>query len=360
MMLHSPVAPAVPRLTVQVHAGREVDANVDRLAAFALGDTPSSLSRHPRWLPVLRDGLGYDAFALEAVEAGVTTGYLPLAHVSSLLFGRFLVSLPFLSSNGVQAETDEAEAALIDRAVTLARELGVRYLELRHERPTDHPAIPDAVTHKVHMRLALPDGPEKLWKALDAKVRNQVRKGEKSGLAVEWGGLDKLDAFHDVIARNMRDLGSPVYGKPLFREIVTAFAGEAELCVVRSGETPVAAALLLHGPGVTEVPVASSLRAYNSTCANMLMYRHLLDRAIERRQDVFDFGRSTVDGPTFKFKKQWGAETFPATWQYHIRRGRLGEMRPENPRYARLIGLWRRLPLGVTRVLGPRIVRGIP
>jgi len=53
----------------------------------------------------------------------------------------------------------------------------------------------------------------------------------------------------------------------------------------------------------------------------MLMYWHLLQRAIDRKQRVFDFGRSTSDGSTFKFKQQWGAEPEPAVWQYYARRG---------------------------------------
>jgi hypothetical protein len=117
---------------------------------------------------------------------------------------------------------------------------------------------------------------------------------------------------------------------------------------------------LLHGPGVTEVPTASSLREYNATCANMLMYRHLLDRAVLRGQKIFDFGRSTENGPTHQFKKQWGAAPVPATWQYWVRQGALGEMRPDNPRYQRLIRIWQKLPLRLTQTLGPWIVRGIP
>ena len=37
-----------------------------------------------------------------------------------------------------------------------------------------------------------------------------------------------------------------------------------------------------------------------------------------------------------------------------------GDMRPENPQYNRLIRLWQRLPVSLTRLIGPPIVRGIP
>ena len=83
-------------------------------------------------------------YAVEAVAGGQTVGLLPLAHVNSLLFGRFLVSLPYLNTNGVVAASPDVQAQLVGRAVVLAEELNVRYLELRHERVvfcvrTQHP-----------------------------------------------------------------------------------------------------------------------------------------------------------------------------------------------------------------------------
>jgi FemAB-related protein (PEP-CTERM system-associated) len=254
------------------------------------------LSKHPRWLSVLHSALGHDVYALEATASGRTVGFLPLACVESVLFGRFLVSLPYLNSNGVVAHAADVQAELISRAATLADELDVRHLELRHEGAIEHPSLNAALTSKVHMRLPLADTPERLWKGFDSKLRNAIRKGEKGSFAVAWGGLDGLDDFYDVLAENMRDLGSPVYGKSLFRAILEAFPDDAELCVVRDGAKPVAAALLLHGWGVTEVPTASSLRAYKPSNVNMLMYHHLLLRAVERGQRVFDFGRSTGTG----------------------------------------------------------------
>ena len=157
-----------------------------------------------------------------------------------------------------------------------------------------------------------------------------------------------------------RDLGTPTYGKKFFASILDEFPDRAEFCLVRAGETPVAGALLLHGWGVTEVPSASSLRSYNHTCANMLMYWQLLERTIERKQQVFDFGRSSRDSNTHRFKEQWGAKEAPSEWQYYVRKGGISDMRPENPRFGRLIRIWQRLPVGLTRWVGPMIIRGIP
>jgi FemAB-related protein (PEP-CTERM system-associated) len=350
-----------PTFATVVHSRAAIADRADDLTAFVRHSAPEvALSKHPLWLNVLGAGLGHEVYAVEAVAGGCTVGFLPLAFVSSVLFGRFLVSLPYLNTNGVVAQSADVQAELITRAATLADELNVRYLELRHEAPIAHPALNAALTSKVHMRLPLPPTGARLWKDFDPKVRNQIRKGERGGFTVEWGGAELIDGFHSVLSENMRDLGSPVYGQKLFRTVLSTFPGDAEICLVRHGARPVATALLLHGWGTTEVPTASSLRLYNPSNANMLMYHHLLRRAIERGQRVFDFGRSTTEGGTFRFKKQWGAVPHPATWQYAVLQGEVGDMRPDNPRYRRVIRLWQRLPLGLTRRLGPMLVRGIP
>ena len=335
--------------------------SLPRLESYLLRDGPMvALSRHPAWLSILHRSLNHTPYCLEVVEGTRTCGFLALAYVSSFLFGRFLVSVPYLNYGGPVADDADTASVLIDRAVQLADELGVRYLELRHELATSHPSLKHSRTDKVHMRLDLPADVGQLWKAIGSKVRNQVDKGKKHDLTVSWGGRNLLDDFYAVFSQNMRDLGTPVYDPLLFSAILETFPERSEVCVVRAGTEPVAAALLLHGWGVTEVPSASSLRSHNHTCANMLMYWHLLKRSVERGQDVFDFGRSSDNGPTMRFKKQWGASPAASEWQFYVRQGELGGMRKESPRYQQLIRMWQRLPVAVTRILGPRIVRGIP
>ena len=314
----------------------------------------------PAWLGIVCRGLHHDPYLLVARQAGQTVGLLPLALVKSLLFGRFLVSLPYVNTAGVIARSEVAAGSLIDRAVRLADELKVRHLELRHESEVNHAALGDRITSKVHMRLALPATVEALDRQIRSKVRNKIRKGERQGFSTHWGQFELLDDFYEVFSRNMRDLGTPVFGRKLFREIVTGFSGDAEFCVIRNGRQPIAAGLLVHGDGVTLVPSASSLREYNSTNANDWMYWQLLQRAVTRGQKVFDFGRSSEGSNTFVFKKKWGAEPEPAVWQYYVREGSVSDMRPENSKYARAVRIWRKLPVPLTRLIGPSIVRGIP
>jgi serine/alanine adding enzyme len=311
------------------------------------------------WHTVLARGLGHEVQVLTG-SGSEATCFLPLARVASPLFGRFLVSLPYLNSGGVCAATESDAMQLIDQAVALADEANVQYLELRHETPIEHPKLTVSRTDKVHMRLALPSTPEELMAGFKSKLRSQIKKSSESQLQVQWGGADLLSDFYDVFARNMRDLGTPVYSKRLFLSMIESFSGDAEFCVVRKGPTPVAAAVLIHHDEITEVPSASSLREWNPTGCNMWMYWQLLQRAVERGAKTFDFGRSSVGSGTYKFKEQWGAKAYPAVWQYYVRSGDPSSMRPDSPKKQKMIQIWTKLPVWFTKLIGPPIVRGIP
>lgn len=352
--------PTLPTTAIRLFGPDELPANLPRWESFVARRGPLPLSYHPAWPSILSSGLGHTPFWIEAIEGDETRGLLPLAFVRSLLFGRFLVGLPYLNYGGVMADDNEVALQLIDRAIELADHLNVRPLELRHEQAIDHPRLTTRTGHKVHMRLPLPSTSDELWKQLKPSVRNQVRKGQKNNLTVSWGGKELLPAFYDVFSRNMRDLGTPVYGRSLFHSILRQFPDRSEICVVRLDTRPIASALLLHGWYVTEVPSASSLRRYNPTCANMLMYWHLLERAVLRGHDVFDFGRSTPDGPTSKFKSQWGALASPAFWQSWTQLGDVANINSESPKYRLVIRAWQMMPVRLTRLIGPSIVRGIP
>lgn len=313
------------------------------------------------WATVFRIALKHEPHFVWATAQGRIVGVLPLMLVAGPFFGRFLASQPYLNTGGVLAESDGIARLLIDRAVDLADQLDVKHLELRHEQHVEHPRMNATAEEKVHMRLELPLTTEQLWDGLKSKVRSQIRKPlDNPELTYDFGRKEQLDSFYQIFSRNMRDLGTPVFPRALFACMLDEFRDAAEICTVRLRGNPVASGFLLHGPGTTLIPSASALREHNKTSCNMLMYWHMLERAVERGQTVFDFGRSSVDAGTYRFKKQWGSAEYPAIWQYYSRRGSVTDARPHSGRYDKMIAAWQRLPVWLTRIMGPMIVRGIP
>jgi serine/alanine adding enzyme len=325
---------------------------------FVLGHPETTGYHQWEWRRVFERGLGHRCHYLAASRAGRIVGVLPLVEVRSWLFGNALSSLPYVNYGGVLAETDEIAQSLLDRARTLAAERRLGFVVMRHRRQV----FPDltAQTHKVTMLLPLGADSEKMWAALDRKVRNQVRKAEKSGLLTVSGGSELLDDFYPVFARNMRDLGTPVYGRKLFAEILANFPGDARIHLVRLGTTTIAAGLSYGYGDVVEVPSASSLREHRSLCANHLMYWSIIQEAIRDGRTVFDFGRSTPGDGTYNFKEQWGAVPDQLWWQYVLMPGAEIPSTRQSRSFQRRIELWKKLPVAVAGLVGPRIARMVP
>jgi FemAB-related protein (PEP-CTERM system-associated) len=321
---------------------------------------PSASAYHVwRWRHVFEEAFGHETIYLSAREDGEIVGVLPLVLFRSALFGRFAVSLPFVNYGGVCARDAEVAQALVDGARKIAVENRLKHVELRHTT-AQFPDLP-ARQHKVGMFLALARDAASAWDAIDRKARNHVRKAEKSGLTTRSGGRELLDRFYRVFATNMRDLGTPVYSIRLFDRVLSTFPDTTRVFLVDKDDTTVAGGIAIVHRDTLEVPWASSLRASRPLCPNNLMYWRIIEHAIAAGLRTFDFGRSTPNEGTFHFKQQWGAEPRPLRWEYVLRDG--GEMpnlSPSNPRYRKAIDLWTRLPLPITNLIGPHIVRSIP
>jgi serine/alanine adding enzyme len=325
-----------------------------------LGTRPAATSYHDRdWLTVIERAFRHEVLCLAADTPGGLAGVLPLVFFRSRLFGRFAVSLPFVNYGGIVADDAKAARALLDAAIAHTMERGGTHLELRHKTQL-FPELA-AKRHKVAMVLPLAGSVEQQWAGLDKKVRNQIRKAEKNELTGKDGGAELLADFYTVFATNMRDLGTPVYTREFFREVLATFPTQARVfCVYFNGQ-PIAASIVHWRSGTIEVPWASSLRTFNPLCANVYLYWLMLRFAIERGFRRFDFGRSTPGEGTYHFKKQWGAAAEELVWEYWTAAGReMPALTNSNPKFQRAIRAWQRLPVTVATALGPSIVRNIP
>jgi len=341
-----------------LHVLEAVDADMGRWDAYVQHAPGASAYHQAAWRRVLENNFGHRTFYLMAHRGDEIVGVLPLALVSSRLFGRYLVSLPFLTYGGICAEDEQVVEVLAQRAADVAEECRAAHVELRHV--SRQLRLPTRET-KSSLWLALPRDADSLWKALDAKVRNQVRKAQKSGLAAREEGSESVHAFHRIYTANMRDLGSPPHTRTFFRSVLDAFPGSSHVFLVWQGPLAVAGALALQFRDRLEVPWAASLRDARPLCPNNLLYWTMLSWACEKGCSVFDFGRSTVDSGTYRFKLQWGARPQPLHWQYLLREGQpMPALNPDNPRFRWAIECWKRLPLSVTTWLGPRLLRGLP
>lgn len=335
------------------------DGDIEEWDNYVRNNNDSSLYHFVNWKDVIERSFGHRTFYLMAENEEGIKGILPLVLVNSKLFGKFFVSLPFFNYGGICADNERAEELLLQEAINIAKNQKVEHIELRHLE--NHNLSLLTKKKKVAMVLELKPNPENIWKNFKTKVRNQVRKAERSDLRVEVKGKEGLKDFYRVFAVNMRDLGTPVYSKDFFNNILEIFPDNTKIFSVYLRDRVIASSLTVGFKDKLEVPWAASLRKYRQICSNMLLYWKMIEYACLKGYKYFDFGRSSWNSGTFRFKEQWGAKPTQLYWQYWLRNGNeLPQINPDNPKYRLAIKLWQKLPLFITKIIGPRIVKNLP
>lgn len=353
--------------------------------AYVQNHPKATLYHLSGWREVIQNTYQHPTYYLMAknTQNYAITGVLPLVHLKHFLFGNALVSMPFFDHGGLLASNNATEKALLESALKLMDRLKAKTIELRHANqplvlsekgasdelkalasvntPKDIVGMlkETVKTHKVRMTLELPNSPQALMKSFKSKLRSQIKKPLKEGLIPKIGGLDLLDDFYQVFTENMRDLGSPVHSINMIKNVVQQFPDRTRIVIVYIKRTPVAGSVVVGFKKTLSNPWASSLRQYNRLSPNMLLYWTMLEYASTNGYQIFDFGRSTPNGGTYRFKAQWGAKPKVLHWHYLKWEKKIKNNGSEKKKSNLAILIWKRLPLSVANLLGPQIRKHI-
>ena len=334
--------------------------------AFVLSHPHGTLYHLFAWKNIIEKTYGHKTHYLMAfknsgsgsLQGQAASGILPLVHLNHFLFGNSLVSVPFFDMGGVLADDVDSEKAFISEAIRLGQRLKSGNLEIRQLSKTTGPW--PSGTIKVRMLLDLPESAEALMKGFKSKLRSQIKKSVKDGLRAEIGGEELLGDFYEVFLVNMRDLGSPIHSRRLMENVLRSFPEDGRLVLVRNNGQAIAGSIVVGFKDVLENPWASSLRRFSHLNANMLLYWTMLEYACEKGFKRFDFGRSTPDEGTYKFKTQWGARPEPLNWaNIPLNGGGAKNSIAQDTKFQLASEIWRRLPVELTRIIGPRIRKHI-
>ncbi len=335
------------------------------------GEWNTFISTHPggsfyhrhEWGEINRQELGHEFIPLVAHRDGVLVGVLPLVYLRSRLFGRILCSMPFVNYGGPCATASDISEALAQAAMEITRVWRANYLELRcaERLPNGMPVS----LRKVSMTIPLAADPEVLWKGFTPKHRKNVRRAYKDGLAVTSGCAELLPAFYRILEQSWRSLGTPMYQRSYFERIVKTFPQDTRIFICHRDEVPLAAAFCGYhrtcGVGIAEGLWAGGTAESRRLDANYVLYWEMIRDCCVRGLQRFHLGRSTAESGGEAFKQKWNATVTQLYWHFHRPDGGpLPELNVSNPRYHLATRVWRRLPTGVVRVLGPPLARLIP
>jgi FemAB-related protein (PEP-CTERM system-associated) len=331
-------------------------ADISRWDEFVSGCTEATFFHRAGWKTVIERSFGHRTRFLYAEAGGRIEGVLPLAEVSSVLFGHTLVSLPFCVYGGIAASSERARHKLDEAAVAHAENLRVGHLEYRSLTPS-HPDWAHSDLY-VTFRKAIDPDVEKNLQEIPRKQRAMVRKGIKAGLK---GDLDDgIERFFAAYSHSVHRLGTPVFSKRYFQILREVFGKDCEVLTVTLEKGLVASVMSFYFRDEVLPYYGGGTERAREVAGNDFMYWELMRRACERGLRVFDYGRSKRGTGSFDFKKNWGFEPQPLHYEYRLVKGkRVLEVNPLNPKYRLAIKLWRRLPLSVANLIGPHIARNL-
>jgi FemAB-related protein (PEP-CTERM system-associated) len=339
---------------VRVHEAEPRD--YARWDAFVTACAEATFFHRSGWKTVIEEAFAHRTYFLYAEADGRIEGVLPLAEISSALFGHRLVSLPFCVYGGVAAQTRRAAVALDEAAQALADLRCVDLLEYRSIEAR-HAAWQHDDLY-VTFRKPLHADDERNMLEIPRKQRAMVRKGIKAGLQA---GLDVDTAdFYRTYSDSVHRLGTPVFSRRYFRKLCEVFGQDCEILTVRSGRQAVSSVMSFYFRDEVLPYYGGGTAAGRELAANDFMYWEVMRRACARGAHVFDYGRSKQGTGSFAFKKNWGFEPKPLGYEYLLVRGReLPQHNPLNPKYRHFIRAWKRMPLALANAIGPHIVRGL-
>lgn len=324
--------------------------------AFVSAHPSGSFFQLAPWSEVMREAFGHRPHFITASRNGRLSGVLPLVELKSRLFGHALISNAFCVGGGPLASDEESRLALLKEAERLGRELKVAYIELRDAEGAQGWIAKDDLYAGFEREMASDEAQNLLQ--IPRKQRAVVRKAIEGDFRIT---TDKdLDTFYALFSRTVRDHGTPVFSKRFFAEVLRAFPDKADILTVWRSDQPLSSVLSYYFRDRVYPYYTGSNPDARVAGTNDLMYWKLMRHAVARGCKVFDFGRSKVGTGPFAFKKNWGFEARPISHQFFlIGRDTLPNLNPTNPRYAKLIEMWRRLPLPVANAISPFISRNL-
>lgn len=335
---------AAPDDGLIVREAHNEDGRIDAFVSRHPDATPFHLTA---WTRAVERGCGQRGRFLIAERSCQIVGVLPLTEVRSKFFGEALVSSGFAVGGGVLGEGVEPLAAA-------ACAIGCSTVELRGgPLPAEWPR--DDHSYLGFVRPLAEDDDSELL-AVPRKQRAEVRKALANDLEVVTGGRALAEEHYRIYAESVRNLGTPVFPRALFRAVLETM--DADILTVRHGGRAVASVLSLYLNGTVFPYWGGGTEAARGLRANDRMYFALMSHARARGCTHFDFGRSKTGTGAAAFKKNWGFQGVPlryAKWSS----GPAREVNPLNPKYALMVRTWKKLPLPIANMVGPWISRGL-
>ena len=321
--------------------------------AYVHAHPDGSVFHENAWTQSVAEAYRHEPILLSARRDGRLAGVLPLFHIKSLLFGSRLVSTAFGVYGGILADDAVTAAALGEAARNIARDRGVKYVELRSRRAQ----LADLPTKDLYYTFRIPVAAtlDETLKGVNKKMRQDLRRSANKPFTFDDKQVS-LDDFYRLYLHTLRWHGTPPFPKRWFEALRRNLGARCILLGCRDERGQLVGASMLFRDRDALMPFYTGVpREFYKQRVTVALHMRMLKMAVEQGSFFLDLGRSKIGTGAFDAKTHWGVEPQPLGYQYLMARpgAEVPNLSPSNPKFQPLIAVWKRLPIRATRLLGP-------
>jgi FemAB-related protein (PEP-CTERM system-associated) len=327
---------------------------------YLKSDPMSDICQHYAWGRIFKETFGLDAILIVHRSGSKIDGGLPLILFDQKITGRAMVSMPFLNYGGLLGENDEIKIEILNRARHIIGQSAFDYLEMRHAGHGIGDMADNTIQNRVTFRLDINRPADDIFKKLKKQLRTRIRKAGKQGIEY-YRGQDRLDDFYGLFATAMTEHGTPVMPKRFFESVLKYLSEYAQMIIAYKGNQPVGGKLVMTFKNRATMTWGCYPNRYKDLLANYHLTWELIQKLAQGPVQLLDFGRSAPDVGGYTYKANWGPEIIPIYVDYIASDpAKIPHLKPENIKYRTAISLWKKMPVSVARVIGPRLARYFP
>jgi len=315
---------------------------------FVLNHPNGTIYHQIGWRKLIQQTYNHTPVYFIGKENEMIVGIIPLFIIKSF-FNKKLVSIPYCPYGGVLAINDKIQNRLIDKAVSLTKELNLKYLELRERRDLNYGL--EKADKYVSFMLKLSQDSNDLLESFSSSTRRHIRKAEKIDFEIRRN--KDIDTFYSLYSKHMRNIGTPTLGYKFFNNLADILNSYYSIATIYYNNQPVSSILLLYFKDIVIYDRGASSVEHKNLNLNYVLFWNIICDLSKQNYTYFDFGRSIPESGTYQFKNGWRPEVIKMQYQYYLNTiNTIPNISQSSPKRKMFAKIWKHLPLSLTNRIG--------
>ena len=268
------------------------------------------------WRDAISKEYGHDSKYYYVENKEKIIAILPLFIVHSI-FKKVIISIPYCPYGGVLSVDSNAESLLINKALELAKERKVDYIELKEVNSKYKEFV--NVSNHITFHLSLKKEFELIWSELSKSTKRHVKKGQKLDYKITFDS--NIEVFYNLYLKHLKKIGTPPMSMRFFKVLHQNYGESFKIATIWFENNPAASILLLISNNSVIYDRGSTNYDLRHLSLNYVLFWEIIKKYSNSKFDYFDFGRSVKDSGTFQFKNGWRPKIIPLNYQYYILKG---------------------------------------